>query len=179
MNPDLAVFAKTLGHGYPMSAIIGRRETMQAAQESFISSTYWTEGIGPAAALATVRKLMRVDAPPQLAKTGQMVMDGWRQLGAKRGLPVTVGGRLQGAILGFDHPEAAALATLMTARMLKQGFLAASQFNPSLAHEPRHVDRYLAALDEVFAEMAEAIRDGNVRARIGGPVKHSGFARLT
>ncbi len=179
VTPDLAVFAKTLGNGFPIGAVIGRRDTMQAAQSSFISSTFWTEGVGPAAALACVRKLASVDAPAHLARIGSLVIEGWRQLGRKHQLPVTTGGRPEAAVLGFDHPQSIELTTLMTARMLKHGFLAGGAFYATLAHEPRHVDSYLAALDEVFAELADAIANDDIVGRIGGPVKQSGFARLT
>ena len=40
IEPDIAVFAKAISNGYPVGAIIGRRDIMQAAQTSFISSTY-------------------------------------------------------------------------------------------------------------------------------------------
>ncbi|MCP4785586.1 MAG: aminotransferase class III-fold pyridoxal phosphate-dependent enzyme [Fuerstiella sp.] len=178
VNPDLAVFAKALGNGFPIGAVIGTQETMQAAQTSFISSTFWTEGVGPAAALACVRKLMSIDVPAHLAKIGTLVMEGWGDLGRRHKLPVTLPGRPEAAVLAFDHPDAAALTTLMTAQMLKHGFLAGGAFNATLAHEPRHVAAYLAALDEVFAELATAIAADDVAQRIGGPVKHSGFARL-
>jgi glutamate-1-semialdehyde 2,1-aminomutase len=179
VDPDLAVFAKALGNGFPIGAIIGNRETMQAAQSSFISSTFWTEGVGPAAALACVKKLMRVDAPAHLARIGSLVVDGWRELGRRHSLPVRTPGRPELAILAFDHPQSAALTTLMTARMLKRGYLAAGGFNATLAHETRHVSAYLAALDEVFAELAAALQNDDVERQIGGPVKHTGFARLT
>jgi glutamate-1-semialdehyde 2,1-aminomutase len=177
--PDLAVFAKALGNGFPIGAVIGKAATMEAAQRSFISSTFWTEGVGPAAALACVRKMRGVDVPAHLARIGNLVRSGWQALGEKHGLPVKVGGRPEMALLAFDHPEAAALLTMMTSRMLRRGFLAAGGFNPMLAHEEHHVAVYLAALDEVFAEMTEAIEAGDVVSRIGGPVKHTGFARLT
>ena len=179
VNPDIAVFAKALGNGFPIGAIIGKRDVMQAAQGSFISSTFWTEGVGPAAAVACVRKMMSTDVPAHLAKIGGLVTEGWRELGRKHQVPVLTPGRPELALLSFDHPEAAALSTLMTARMLKRGFLAAGGFNATLAHEPRHVTIYLDALDEVFAELAEAVQKGDIEQRIGGPVKHSHFARLT
>ena len=122
---------------------------------------------------------MRLDVPGHLAKIGALVIAGWQALGAKHGLPVKPPGRPELAILSFDHPEAAALTTLMTAKMLERGYLAAGGFNAMLTHEPRHVNGYLIALDDVFAELAEAIRDGDIVPRIGGPVKHTGFARLT
>lgn len=179
VTPDLAVFAKALGNGFPIGAVIGKAETMEAAQRSFISSTFWTEGVGPAAALACVRKMRRIDVPAHLARMGALVRRGWTELGAKHGVPVKVGGRPEMALLAFEHPESPALLTLMTARMLKRGFLAAGGFNPMLSHEEDHVALYFTALDQVFEEMAEAIASGDIAGRIGGPVKHAGFARLT
>src|SRR5690606_33916251 len=130
---------------------------MDAAQRAFISSTFWTEGVGPAAALACVRKMRRTDVPAHLSRIGSSVISGWSELGAKHGLPVKTGGRPEMALLAFDHPDSAALLTLMTSRMLERGFLAAGGFNAMLAHEERHVAAYLAALDGVFAEMSEAL----------------------
>jgi glutamate-1-semialdehyde 2,1-aminomutase len=179
VDPDIAVFAKALGNGFPIGAIIGNRETMQAAQSSFISSTFWTEGVGPAAAVACVRKMMKHDVPSHLRHIGSLVIEGWQVLGRKHKLPVETPGRPELALLAFDHPEAAALTTLLTARMLDRGYLAAAGFNATLAHQPRHVTAYLAALDEVFAELHTAIDCGNIAKYIGGPVKHTGFARLT
>jgi glutamate-1-semialdehyde 2,1-aminomutase len=179
VNPDLAVFAKALGNGFPIGAIIGTRDTMQAAQSSFISSTFWTEGVGPAAALACVKKLMSHDVPAHLASIGSLAINGWHDLARKHALPIQTPGRPELALLAFDHPQSAALTTLMTARMLKRGYLAAGGFNATFAHEPRHVADYLTALDEVFGELAQAITTDDIEERIGGPVKHTGFARLT
>jgi len=63
-------------------------------------------------------------------------------------------------------------------RMLARGILAGGAFYTSLAHTEEHVDRYLGAADEIFADLSEAARRGDAAARIGGPVRHSGFARL-
>ena len=177
--PDIAVFAKALGNGHPMGAIVGRSEVMEAAQSSFISSTNWTEGVGPAAALATIRKLLALDAPQHVARIGSLFRDGWLALGREHVIPVRAAGHPAILGYGFDHPDAAALGTLFTTRMLKRGFLVGSGFYPSLAHEERHVAACLAAAREVFPEIASAIRAGDVESRLDGPVRHTGFARLT
>ena len=49
ITPDIAVFSKALGNGYPIGAIIGITKVMDIVQDTFISSTYWTERIGPSA----------------------------------------------------------------------------------------------------------------------------------
>jgi glutamate-1-semialdehyde 2,1-aminomutase len=177
--PDIAVFAKALGNGHPMGAIIGRADVMQAAQSSFISSTYWTEGVGPAAALATLRKLRTLDAPAHVASMGGRFRDGWLALGEKHGVPSRASGHAALLSLGFEDANAAALGTLVTVRMLERGFLVGGGFYPSLAHEPRHVDACLAALDGVFAELADAIAANDVAPRLPRGVRHSGFSRLT
>lgn len=179
IDPDMAVFAKAIGNGHAMGAIIGRGEVMDAAQTSFISSTYWTEGIGPTAALATIRKLLTVDAPAHVARIGGLFRDGWLALGREYSIPVRAAGHPAILGYGFDHPEAAALGTLFTTRMLERGFLVGSGFYPSLAHEERHVAACLAAAVDVFPEIATAIRNGDVETRLKGPVRHTGFARLT
>jgi glutamate-1-semialdehyde 2,1-aminomutase len=179
VEPDMAVFAKTISNGFAMGAVIGNRETMSAAQSTFISSAYWTEGIGPAAAVACIEKMQRIDVPAHLATIGSRLTNGWRTLGKRSGVAVTIGGRPEGVVVGFDHPDATALLTLFTIRMLDHGFLASAGFNPTLAHQPRHVDGYLDAAAEVFVEIAQAIELGDVMQRIDGKPKHTMFARLT
>jgi len=177
--PDIAVFAKALGNGHPIAAIIGRTAAMQAAQESFISSTYWTEGVGPVAALATIRKMQSIDMPRHVETVGQRFQKGVIEIARETGVPLTVNGHPALTTIHFDHPQAAALGTLLTVRMLARGILAGAGFYASLAHTDEHVDTYLAAAKEVFAELADAIRQDDIENRIGGPIRHSGFARLT
>jgi glutamate-1-semialdehyde aminotransferase len=178
LQPDMAVFAKALGNGHAMAAVIGTAHAMEAVQDSFISSTYWTEGVGPAAALATVRKMQRIDVPHHVAAIGTGLRQGLRELATRNRLPLSLGGHPALLHIAFDHPEALALGTLLTARMLEHGILAASGFYPSLAHGDAHIQRYLAAAECIFPELAQSIAAGDIRQRIGGPVRHSGMRRL-
>ncbi|NQT17527.1 MAG: aminotransferase class III-fold pyridoxal phosphate-dependent enzyme, partial [Planctomycetes bacterium] len=178
VDPDVAVFAKAISNGHPMAAIVGRGSVMEAAQESFISSTYWTEGVGPAAALATIGKMERIDVPSHVAAMGQRLRKGLKEIAGRHGLPLKLAGHPAITKIGFDHPDALALETLFTVRMLSHGILAGSGFYATLAHTKEHVDAYLAAADIAFPELAEAIRQGDAAARIGGPVHHTGFQRL-
>ena len=180
--PDVAVFAKAIGNGHPMAAIIGRRRIMDAAQTSFISSTYWTEGVGPTAALATIRKLRDINIAAHTSRIGSLMRDGWKSLGQRLGVPVKVSGHPALLHLSFNHAQAAALGTLLTVRMLDRGFLTGGGFYPSYAHREHHITQYLTAIEPVFVELAETIRLGDVLQRlqsIGISVRHTGFARLT
>jgi glutamate-1-semialdehyde 2,1-aminomutase len=179
VTPDVAVFAKALGNGHPIAAVIGNAATMQAAQGSFISSTYWTDGIGPAAALATLSVLKEPWVSQQLKATGEQFRQGLTAVAKESGVPLKLGGLPATNSIGFDHPQSSALVTLLSVRMLARGFLTGGGFYPTLAHEPRQVDAYLSAVQPVFAELASAIERGDIEQRIRGPVKNSGFARLT
>ena len=179
LEPDLAVFAKTTGNGHPISAVVGKSDTMEAAQDTFISSALWTEAVGPTAAVATIKKMMKIDVPAHVGRIGQRVQDGLRRLATDHGVPLTISGHPQLFGYKFEHPQASALQTLWTARMLRHGFLSSGGFYPMLAHEDEHVDQYLDACDPTFAELSQAIAQNDIESRIGGPVKKSGFFRLT
>jgi len=177
--PDMAVFAKAMSNGYPMAAIIGIGEVMQAAQDSFISSTYWTERIGPAAALATIKKHQRYHVAEHLIKVGQRIQSGWKATADRYNLKITVSGIPPLGHFSFDGENGEAMRTLFTQEMLQREFLATNAFYASYAHQDRHVESYLQAVDETFAFIARAVAQKEVEKLLQGPVAQSGFRRLT
>lgn len=179
VNPDIAVFAKSLGNGHPIGAVIGATAAMEGAHGSFISSSYWTEGVGPTAAVATLRKMREVDIPAHAAHIGTLMIGVWRDAAAKYGLPLDVPeGYPCLAHFAFDHDLANELRTLFTQLMLDRGFLAGTAFYPTLGHTDEIVARYADAVGEVFAELADALDKGQVKERLKGPPAHEGFRRL-
>ena len=151
---------------------------MDAAQKTFISSAYWTEKIGPAAAVATLKKHRALDAGQQLVAIGQRVQAGWKAAAAKAGLPIKVSGIPPLASFSVDHPEAPALVTLFIQDLMDRGYLAADRFYANLKHEDQHIVGYLEAVEASFTHLVEAIEQGNITDRLRGPVKHTGFKRL-
>ncbi len=178
LKPDLAVFAKGMSNGYPMAAIIGKADVMDAAQSSFISSTYWTERIGPVAAIATIRKMLKHDVPKHLISTGKLVKDGWTRLAKKHDLNVAIDGIEPLAHFAFQGEHSLVLKTLFTQSMLERGFLATTAFYSSFAHKKHHVAEYLKAADDAMLFIKKALTDGNPQKYLKGPVCHSGFKRL-
>ncbi|MBP9853720.1 MAG: aminotransferase class III-fold pyridoxal phosphate-dependent enzyme [Candidatus Omnitrophica bacterium] len=178
VTPDMAVFAKGMSNGFPMAAIIGKKELMEAANDTFISSTYWTERIGPTAALATIQKMEREKVPQYLEKVGRKVQAGWKQSALKHHLPLHVSGIFPLGHFSFDHKETLALKTLFIQIMLEKGFLTTTAFYASLAHTEKIVDDYLYAVDQAFAVLGQAMKDGNVKKFLKGPVCSSDFKRL-
>jgi len=179
VKPDVAVFAKGMSNGYPMAAIIGKPAVMQSAQGSFISSTHWTERIGPTAALATIRKYRANDVSRHLIAIGERVQQGWRDAAAAAGLRIHVGGIPPLSHIGFESDDPQELATLFVQLMLERGFLASKGFYSSFAHTVEHVDRYLDACREIFPILREATEARDISRRLKGPVAHTGFRRLT
>lgn len=176
--PDMAVFAKALGNGYPIAAIIGTRAAMDGAHHSFISSTYWTESIGPTAALATLQKMTEIDVPSHVATMGQRVQECWQENAKRVELPIEVYGLPCLAGFSFLHADAAVLKTLYTQLMLEQGFLATTAFYPTLAHEKDIVSMYCESILIVFNQLSQWLQQGDIRSMLKGEVAQSGFSRL-
>ncbi len=178
LEPDIAVFSKALGNGYPIAAVIGKGGVMEAAQRTFISSTCWTERMGPTAALATVKKHRRCEVARSLVKTGQMVQDGWRSLFGRYGIPVHIAGLPPMSHFVIGHEKALVMKSLFVQLMLDKGFLATTGFYAMYAHEERHVEAYLKALDEVLPSLRAAMESGAPERFLRGQPASAGFKRL-
>lgn len=179
VSPDAAIFAKAMSNGYPMAAVIGTREVMEAAQSTFISSTYWTERIGPAAALATIQKHRRCRVAEHLIRLGNLIQTGWKRISKETELEIEVGGIPPLSHFSFTCPEAPTAHTYFTQEMLQRGFLAGKGFYSTFAHTEEHVTEYLATAREVFGEIRSELERGTLASRLHGPVADSGFFRLT
>ena len=178
VEPDMAVFGKTLGNGYAINAVLGRRSVMEAAQTTFVSSTFWTERIGSAAALKTLEVMERERSWERITETGGRIRTLWQELADRHGLAITHAGIPALATFSFDSKHALAYKTLMTQEMLKSGWLAGPGTYACLAHTPEIIDRYAQALDPVFALIAECEGGRDVMALLDGPVCHAGFRRI-
>jgi glutamate-1-semialdehyde 2,1-aminomutase len=177
--PDIAVLGKAMSNGYPMSAIIGRESVMQAAQQTFISSTYWTERIGPTAALATIKKHRDSNVSQHLNEIGQLVQDGWTAAAKNAGVNVSVGGVPPLSHMEFAYANGQVVRTLFTQLMLERGYLATNSFYATFAHQSEHVSDYLTAVGEAFSIIADSLKSDSLETMLKGPVAHAGFQRLT
>lgn len=178
VEPDMAMFGKALGNGYAITATIGRREIMEAAQSTFISSTFWTERIGPTAALKTLEVMERTQSWDTITQTGLKIRELWQQLADKHelqlehwGLPALTG-------YTFKSENALAYKTLITQEMLAKGYLAANSVYVCTEHTPAVLDGYFAELDPLFATIKECEEGRDVLSLLKGPVCHGGFKRL-
>lgn len=178
VEPDMALFGKALGNGYAITAIIGRRAVMEAAQTSFISSTFWTERIGPSAALKTLEVMERLRSWERVTATGKVIAQRWQRLAEHHGLRIAVSGLP--ALIGFTFQSERHLEyrTLLTQEMLQRGYLAATNVYVCIDHTEEVLNGYFGALDPVFATLRECEDGRDVASLLKGPVCHAGFKRL-
>jgi len=178
VEPDLAIFAKALGNGYAISACIGRQEFMQAAQQTFISSTFWTERIGPTAALKTLEVMEREKSWQTITKIGNNISSQWKNLADKHELDISTWGLPALSGYTFNSSNALSYKTLVTQEMLKKGYLAANSVYACTEHTQELVDGYFAELDPIFAIIKECEEGLDVNTLLKSPLCHSGFKRL-
>ncbi len=178
-TPDIAVFGKAMSNGYPMGIVMGKKEFMDAAQTSFISSLFWTERIGIVATIATIKKMKAIDAPAKVIAIGERVQSEWKRISEATGVDINIMGMPSTSAFGFKYDNPLAYKTFLTQEMLKRGYLAITAFYVSIAQE-EYLDDYFKNLEEVFAKIADINSKGeNIESHIEGEVCHSGFKRLT
>lgn len=177
VEPDIAVFGKTLGNGYAINAVIGRESVMQAAQETFISSTFWTERIGPAAAIAALDAMQVEDAPARITAIGETVRDRWLNLASDAGLEIQIAGMpalSTYSVTGFQPMEA---KTFITREMLKCGYLAPPVLYASIAHTDEVLEPYFESLGVVLQQLGR-IGPNRLASALPEGTCQSGFQRL-
>ena len=179
VSPDVAVVGKAMGNGYPISAIIGRRAIMESAQDTFISSTFWTERIGFTAALVTISKMEKYDVPSKLIRYGDQINEGWNTLAQKYGLKIHISGISPLTHITFDNEHALAIQTLYTQEMLSMGFLLGSSVYSTYAYSDAIVNSFREMTDASFHKIRHAIDSKNIQSYLKGGIAHTGFKRLT
>lgn len=179
VEPDIAMYGKTIGNGYALTAVVGRRSVMEAAQKTFISSTFWTERIGPTAALATLKVMKDLKSWEVITDTGKKMQEGWTSLAKIHDLKITISGIPALTTYTLDYPNFLSYKTLIAQEMLKKGFLASTSFYACTAHSSSHFDRYFNELDKVYKVIKDCEEGRNeINDLLEGPICHSGFKRL-
>tara|TARA_B100000989_G_scaffold94021_1_gene68340 strand:- start:11617 stop:12924 length:1308 start_codon:yes stop_codon:yes gene_type:complete len=177
VNPDMAIFGKSIGNGYPISAIIGKKKIMQIAQDTFISSTMWTDRLGFLAAKTTLHKLKKYKINKTLSDYGVKIKNGWINLAKKHKIKISVSGQNSIPCLKFAYSNNSEILTYFTQEMLKKKFLAGSQVATTHAYNNKIINRYLKEVDKVFKKINFCLK--TKKFPLKGEIKHSTFKRLT
>lgn len=178
--PDMAVLAKSLSNGYAMAAVVGRRDCMQPAARMFISSTYWSETLGLRAALTTLHEVRRRNLPAQLARRGNELMQRLNRAAHAAGLSARCEGVPYHPHLVFEHPpeQQRLLATLFIQEMAKRGCHGYTSFYMNGAQEQPELEQTERAASEVFALLADALRQQRLEGLLECELREEPFRRL-
>ena len=155
VEPDIALFGKALGNGYAITAILGREKIMDAAQNSFISSTFWTERIGYVAALKTLEIMERDRTWEIITNIGNKIKLIWSELAKKHNLKIEIFGIPALIKFTFLYPDSIKYKTLFTQEMLKEGFLASNLIYVSICHTDDVLSKYSDAVERTFSTISQ------------------------
>ena len=175
--PDMAIFGKALGNGYAINAIIGTDSIMDSAQSTFISSTFWTERIGPTAALKTLEIMKQCRSWESISKNGRYIKKQWKKIFDEHKINYSILGLDALAAFSFESEINLILKTFITSEMYKKGFLASNSIYSSIAHDKKIIDLYMNILYETISKFKKFDPDDYNKIN-NGILCHSGFERL-
>ena len=178
VNPDMAIFGKALGNGYAITSVIGKSNIMQSAQNTFISSTFWTERIGYVAGLATLKSMYKQKSWKKISFIGEQVSNSWKVLFDKYQLKYKIGGIKPIPFFSFHSKNNLIYKTLITREMLKKGYLASNLFFASTAHNEKIIKEYIKELESTINLIKECEDGKKIEELNLGEICHDGFKRL-
>ena len=178
IKPDIALFGKALGNGYPITAIIGTEEVMKNAIGSFISSTFWSERVGPTAALTTLNEMEKIKSWDKITNNGKKLIKSWKNLSQKYNLNLTIQGLPALCSFTFTSKNSNKYRNLITQEMLKKGFLASTVVYSSICHSDSILKRYLYELEIIFKIIEKCENGEKIDKYLKYPQSYSAFERL-
>jgi len=179
VNPDMAAFGKTISNGVAMAALIGKREIMENATKTFISSTNWSERLGPATAVAFIKKHKKINAGKILKKKGDEIREIWKNAAKLSGLDLKISGIKPLSSFKIIHEDWPLIITYFIQEMLKFGILGSDRCYANICQDHKNLKKYEIACNEVFLKISKHLLNGNIKDKLEGPVKQMGFYRLT
>ena len=166
LKPDIVVYGKALGNGYAISAIVGKKKFMNKVQDSFVSSTAWTERVGFVSAISTIDYFVKYKVGYSIRKNGKHLLDSWKKIAKKNNLKINVTEFLGMPSFSFDYGIInEKLHTYFTELMLKKGYLATNDLSITYAHKKKDIDKYLKNCHEVFKVISKSIKRNKIQLK--------------
>jgi len=179
INPDILLLGKALGNGYPITAVIGKEEIMKFAEKTFISSTFWTDRIGPAAALKTLEIMQNEKSWEKITKLGEYLNKKWLKISKENKVQIKVEGLPAISKFTILSKHFDAYKTFITQEMLKKGILASNSVYLSTYHNKQILDKYLDILNSLFKVISRCERgEETILNKLEGPIAKKPFERL-
>ncbi|MEM7022718.1 MAG: aminotransferase class III-fold pyridoxal phosphate-dependent enzyme [Pseudomonadota bacterium] len=156
IRPDLSAWSKAIANGHPLAAVTGNDRFRQAAQEIFVTGSFWCAAVPMAAAIATLNKLHAAGAVEHMARMGERLRSGIDAQASYHGIGIRQTGPAQMPMILFDDDPDLDKGNLFAATALRHGVYLHPWHNMilSLAHQETDIDRALEATDRALAEVA-------------------------
>jgi glutamate-1-semialdehyde 2,1-aminomutase len=179
VQPDIIIFGKAIGNGYAINAILGKKKIMEMTKSTFISSTFWTERIGPTAAIKTLEIMKREKSWKKITKTGLEIKKRWKKLADRYELNLLISGLSALPNFRIESKNQLAYKTLITQEMLSKGYLAGNSVYVCTEHNSEILNGYFEELDKIFNLIKECEEGRDIKKLLKGKICRSGFKRLT
>ena len=178
VKPDLVVFGKALGNGYPITAVVGKKEIMENEKKTFSSSTFWTDRIGPTAALKTLEIMHLTKSWEKIKQKGNFVMSAWKKLAQENNLNIKIFGIPSLARFEINSRNWLSYKNLITQELLKKKILATGTFYPSTKHTKNFINYYLRNLKNIFQLIEKCENGMDVKKLLENKISQNYFNRL-
>ncbi len=175
--PDLACFGKAMGNGFPISAIVGKKEIMKLFEEVFYSFTFGGEIVSISAAITTIKELKEKNVIRYIWEQGRKIKDGYNVLVREYGLEkyTKCVGYPPRNVVTFKNEKGQnwlELKSLFQQECIKRGILFTGAHNICFSHSNKDIDYTLRVYNTVLGIIKEAVEKNKVKKLLEGkPVK--------
>jgi len=178
VNPDIAIYGKSLGNGYPITAVVGTNELMEFSRQSFISSTFWTERLGPTAALKTLEIMNRDRTWEYISNLGGYIKENWRKIAENNKVSIDIFGIDAMPCFQFNSAQHNAYKTFLTENFLKKNMLASTSIYLCVDHNKQNLEKYFDVLNDTFQTIRKFEEESLSVFDFVDTEARSGFKRL-
>ena len=177
VKPDMAMFGKALGNGYAITAVLGTKRVMKKVEDTFISSTFWSERIGYVAGLSVLKEMKKLKPWKKTNKLGRYIKKSWALLAKRHQLSIEILGLDSMPFFIFESKNHNLYKSYITQEFLKKGILASNVIYVSVVHSKKVIDEYLNSLDFIFKKIKDS-EIKNKKVVVNGKLAQVGMSRL-
>ncbi|WP_456621843.1 MULTISPECIES: aminotransferase class III-fold pyridoxal phosphate-dependent enzyme [unclassified Bradyrhizobium] len=159
VRPDLCAWSKAIANGHPLAAITGADRFRDAAQQVYVTGSFWCSAVPMAAAVATIKKLRATGAIAAMEAMGRRLRDGLEAQAQAHDVRLRQTGPVQMPMIMFEDDPDFVLGHRFVQEALRRGVYMHPWHNMflSAAHRPDDIDRVLDATNGALRQVAASV----------------------